>query len=279
MRAWLATGFVCAALCAPAALCEQFVALDLTATPDQLVPFDTDNPAAADPTHPTAVIEGTFIRGIAMERIDAGWFIQTSNSLGGTAGLWRVDAGVPTLIAPQPFTNSSDVGGLTFSRGATHLWGVIDPPTANDSLYRIDFDGTYTEIGEITIDQYGTSIRISGLALNPANGMLYALDALTDSLYEIDPTTASGTVVGDLGQNLDNLTGGLSFTADGSRLFAANNHIGNSTVHELDPTTGAIVNSYGDLPFSCSAISSLIPEPATLALLALAGLLIGRRRG
>lgn len=269
-------------LASSAAASLDFVAVNTTPFPiNELVPFDADNPAAANPAAPSAILSGPFVRGIAMEDADSGWYIQTSVSgSAGQAGLWRVNNGALQFVAAQPFGNSSDTGGLSYSQNRDFLWAVIDPPgtgSANDSLYRVDFNGNYTLVGEINIAGFGTSIRISALAVNPADGRMYALDTLTDSLYELDPLNATGVVVGSgLGQNFNNLTSGLDFSLDGSRLIGATNNIGNSTVYEINANTGAVSAVLGTLPFSTSGISA-IPEPASLIAASLAALLLRRR--
>ncbi len=276
---------VCAAAsCAATATAREFVAVNSSNFPiDSLVPFDPDMPGAADPNSPVATLTGPFTRGIALTGTADGWYIRTDStaSVPDGPGLYRLDNGVSTLVAPQPFGDSSDTGGLDFTLDGGALWGVIDPPNSdspnNDTLYRIDFDGTYTEIGEINIvDGFGTSIRISGIATDPATGDIIALDGLRDQLYRIDPLTAQGTVIGDLGVNFDNLTGGLDFDGDG-RLIAANNEIGSSGVYELDLATGAVITNLGSLPFSTSSIG-FIPAPGSAALLVAAGVCAARRR-
>ncbi len=267
---------------AQAGFADTFVAVNSSPFPiNELTTFDPANPAAADPASPTAILSGPFIRGIAMTDASNGWYIQTSTTTGaGDPGFYQLIDGTPSLVAAQPFGNSSDTGGLTFSQDRSFLYAVIDPPgtgSNSDTLYRVDFDGTYTEIGEVNIlDGSGTSIRISGIAVNPLDGKLYGLDGLRDQLYLISTTDGTGSVVGDLGVNLDNLTSGLDFTLDGSRLIAANNEFGVSSVYEVDVTTGAITSTLGVLPFSTSSISA-IPEPASLCLIALGVGLLRRR--
>lgn len=270
---------------ATTAVSEEFLAVNSSPFPiNELVAFDPDNPGAADVDNPVAIFDGPFIRGIAMDSPTTGWAIQTADtaSAPGVPGFYRIEDGGVSLVAAQPFGRATDTGGLAFDQNRTSLWAVIDPPTADspngDTLYRIGFDGSYQEIGEINIAGFGTSIRISGIATNPIDGQLYALDALTDSLYQIDVNTAQGTVVGaGLGVNLDNLTSGLDFTLDGSRLIAANNEIGQSTVYEIDASSGAVTSTLGVLPFSTSSIS-VVPEPTSLMLLAAGALLAIRRR-
>lgn len=261
----------------------QWVAVGTSNFPiDELYAFDPDNPGAADLSTPLATLTGPFTRGIALTGVTTGWYIRTSTtgSVSDPAGLYRLEGGVSTLVAQQPFANSSDTGGLDFTRDGSAMWGVIDPGGAGsngDTLYRIGFDGTYTEIGQISIsDGSGTSIRISAIATDPTTGDVIALDALRDQLYRIDTATGLGTVIGDLGVELDNLTSGMDFD-DSGRLIVSNNEIGLSTLYEIDLATGAISATLGQLGVSTSSIS-FIPAPGAGVLAIGIGLAARRRR-
>lgn len=80
--------------------------------------------------------------------------------------------------------------------------------------------------------------NISGLSINPSNGVLYALDSNSNSLLTIDPTRwlfNGVTAVGDTNVNLTN--SGLAFDHAGN-LFAVNTNGGDSTLYSIDTGSG-----------------------------------------
>ncbi len=248
---------------------------------DTLVGFDSADPSKADHASPLASLSGPFTRGLALTDFDTGWYIRTNviDPANDSAGLYRLSAGTSTLVAAQPFDLSNETGGLDFTADGSALWAVIDPgdPAGDDDeLYRIDFDGTYTKIGEIAIAGATGSLRISGIATDPATGDIIAIDGLRDQLYRINPATAQGTIIGSLGINFSNLTSGMDFSSDG-RLFAANNTQGGAMLYELDLASGYVIASMGQFNFGVSSISA-VPSPSVAGGLVVGALLMNRRR-
>ncbi|MBK9387821.1 MAG: DUF4394 domain-containing protein [Planctomycetes bacterium] len=243
---------LCAALCAVPASAGDFAAVNIGPTPDALHRFDTSSPAGASFLHP---LSGNFIRGIELSGPDDGWYVASAPSGSTPTGFFWLDDGVSTLVAAVPFTTTS-VGGMSFSFGEDFLWIVLDPPTGDDTLYRIDFDGTWSA-GTPLAYASGAAISIGGLALDPSTGVLYAIDNGNDSLVTVDPLTGALTIVGALGVSWSGV-GGLDFDENGvlyAGLF--------TTIHTIDLATGAASASLGTLPFTTSSIAA-IPSPATL---------------
>jgi hypothetical protein len=196
--------------------------------PDSVVKLDVLDPIG--PIQPFADLPGMFVRGLDMDTPVSGWFVVTS----GASGFYRLEHGISTWIAPLPAT-SVNIGGLSLSKDKSYLYYCIGGGTSGPvMLYRIDFDGTFTFLGEVT--GIGPSAgRLGGLAVHPASGILYGLDMPNDALYTIDTATAAATRVGlGLGFSVSNLVGGLDFTQDG-RLFMASNF---GEIREIDPQTG-----------------------------------------
>jgi hypothetical protein len=249
-------------ICAAAAPAQvDFVAVDIGATLDQLYAIDITNPAAVATPAPIATLAGNFIRGVELTAQKTGWYVATSASGGSPTGFYRLDDGVSTLVAPLPFTSTA-VGGMAFSQAEDFLYWSVDPPTGDDALYRIDFNGTFTLIAPITIPGVA-AVVIAGLAMDHQTNTLYAIDTGIDSLLVIDQTTGVATVVGTgLGVAIS-AVGGLDFSQDGTNhLYMACP----STVYQVDPVTGLAGPSLGTLPHGSSSSLCGIPGRTTLKL-------------
>lgn len=255
------------ALFVSAATAQEFVAVNISPSPDEIVKFDVETPG--DSTF-VQTVPANFIRGLEMDSETTGWFVASSSISGSPTGFYRIEDGGATQIAPIPFDNNSGSGGMTFGPGNQFLYYALNDGDTN-SLWQIDFAGNFTLIGQVssTVD---TDIDINGLAFDESTGSLFALDAQADALMRVDLETLEATPVGNLGLSVSAI-GGMDFALDDSGLFAASTF---GDFYRIDPVTGQ-GTLLGDLGFNTSAIAA-IPEPASIVLLGLAGLALLRRR-
>jgi len=258
MRRFLpTTAGVVAVLSASAEAQVDYVAINIGPSPDVIYHVDITNPAAS-PTTPIALLAGDVIRGMELTALKTGWYVATSTLSASPPGFYRLQDGVSTLVALVPFTSTA-AGGLAFSANEDCLYWAVDPPTGEDALYRIEFDGTFTLIGPITVPG-ALAPAILGLATDPLTGVLYGFDLATLTLITIDPSTGAGTTVGPLGFPASGL-GGLDFALDGTNRLFLN---AGSAVYEVNPATGA-GTPQGALPGGTSGSICAVPGKVTLA--------------
>jgi hypothetical protein len=186
--------------------------------------------------------------------------------LGGDTGIFRIDDGVSTKLADLPF-DTLGIGGLTFSQARDHLWYVVDPDhliggdgPIGPTLYRIDFDGTFTEIGEIGMSGHTEEFNFGAIAMNTTHAPLFAVDSESDTLYIIDTVTAGAAPAGALGFDLEAWVCGMDFTADDQHLLLAHGEFGELV--KVNISTGAASNYIGHLGYPTSSISVVVPAPA-----------------
>lgn len=246
-----------AVLASPAAAQLDFVAVDIGPSPDTIYYFDMDSPATGSATA-TATLAGNFVRGIDLVAETTGWYVATSSLSGSPTGFYRLDDGVSTQVGPLPFTSTTD-GGLSLSQLEDFLYWVADPPTGDDTLLRIDFNGTITTLAPIT-HSGGGAVSIIGIAVDPLTGILYAVDSGTDSLYTIDPVSGATTLVGPLGFAFSGL-GGLDFSLDGTnRLF----FVHTASCRQLDPATGVAGPIIGNIVNGNTSAIASVPSRVTM---------------
>jgi hypothetical protein len=240
-----------AALWASAAMAQPFVAVNIAPSPDTLYAFDPANPAAAVATPPLATLEGNFIRGFDMDGPTTGWYVATAPLSGSPTGIYRYSGGVSTFVALLPF-DSTAVGGLSLSADRSFMYWVADPPDAvsDDTLYRIDFNGTVTALTPITLAGQPV-IVINAIAVHPTTGAIYASESNSDSILTINPVTGVATALGASGVAIG-AVGGMDFdTRSGSLIF-----VNGRNVHTVDTATG-VATLIGQLPVSNSSVASV----------------------
>lgn len=148
--------------------------------------------------------------------------------------------------------------------------------TTNSRLYAIDVTDPQNPV-ETFIGNLGIG-HIGGAAYDPNSDTLYMVSNETDSLYIVDPSDASTSLVGNFG--VDSLTTGAEWY-DGQLYVSMNNATADEfQVGTLDVSTGdyssllTLVEGAEDVSTSLA----IVPEPATIVLLLATGGLCARRR-
>lgn len=135
------------------------------------------------------------------------------------------------------------------SAQASRLFGATGSNGVDGVLYSIDpSSGAATPIGPVTVG--GLGVPITGLAVHPSTGVLYAVTAasgnLPGMLLTISKTTGVATSIGSLGIVNKNcgdsagIVGDISFTAGGVLLGAGPcGTSNNGNLYTIDLSTGA----------------------------------------
>jgi hypothetical protein len=238
--------------------------------PDPVTAFDLADPGNSNVG--LGFVDGNFNRGMDFNSQNSFYYFVSTDSLNdpGDRGLWYWDNNVNTQLATIGFSDSGD-GDATLSNDFNSLFVTVDDDDgiAGDSLYVFnDLGGanSFTEIGETGLSS------LIGLAMDPVSGLLYGYDSGTEALYTISTADGSVTLIGESGESLGAI-GGMDFSADGSTLLLA--VAGN--LYTVDKTNGLLTGA-GDVELNTSALSFRVPGPSSLALLALGGVALGRRR-
>jgi hypothetical protein len=143
-------------------------------------------------------------------------------------------------------TALSNVSGLTFSPDGQHLYAVTD--TLLKVLMTIDRStGAASVIGPLggqgglgETGQGNFNVLDLGLSFT-CDGKLWLSSGATGSLWQVNPSNAAVTKVGNLGVTVTGLT------ARGNELFGAGSH-GNSSLYTIDTATAkaTALGSYGN---------------------------------
>ena len=184
------------------------------------------------------------------------------------------DAVTAELVGPLGL--STFEGALAFSPSGG-LFAVNGGATV-PALLSLDIS-----TGDATvIDFFADRHDINGLGWR-SDGLLIGLDNTDDALLAIDPITAGVTVIDQVGAAVGSV-GGMAMGEAGNFFVTAGplaTDPGSNSLYSFDPFTGdhVFIASYEN-QILANGFSGLafVPEPATLALLSLGGLVILRRR-
>ena len=203
----------------------------------------------------------------------------TSASTGSPNTLAIVDPATAQLT----YVGTSGVGGMiegdmAFDASANVFYVTYQIPSGTArNLLKVDMGGTATVVGALPADTDYSGLSFDGI------GNLYLLDNWNKKLLRISKTDASvlGTVnVTSGGTSLSmGDTAGLDYDAVSGKMYLLTG--ASPSLYTLNPGTGEanLVGSTG-LPLftDVAGISTAVPEPASLTLLALGGLAMIRRR-
>lgn len=205
----------------------------------------------------------------SLTRDDSGRFVGGSSVVDGRFELYELTDpfGTPTLS--EIATTSGRVPTLANISGTLHgVQGVTN-------LFR--FDGAFNET---FLGNLGIANGVGGSGYDPVTDKYYLLNHEDDTLYTVDYVNA--LVTDSRSINLDFEFHGAEWF--GGQLWAAVTELtlGQLILGTIDPSTGdftldrVIADGFG--PNSGTVSLAIIPAPATLSLVALAGLGVTRRR-
>lgn len=208
---------------------------------------------------------------------------------GGTIGALAYDAGSDTL-----FASSSSLDSLfTIDRVTGHVSLVgpynragIDPvmhglefyPPGN-TLLGIDWrDKALVDInrtsGQATLIGITPLTGFASVAWDAGAGKLFGGDSTTDSLWEINPASGAGTLIGPFNVPAGSLGTAMAWSATHGVL--AMNNAGVDGLYGIDTQTGA-ATLIGETGTSNMIGIAVVPEPSSLMALAVFGALALRR--
>jgi hypothetical protein len=166
------------------------------------------------------------------------------------------------------------------NQGGSTNWHGLAADQNQGLLYAIDYDKNYklvsvTPSGAITYIGAGTGIQGRGMDFDDNRGILYATgpDTGVQSLYKVDTTLGTSTLIGSTGINSYKV--GLAFddTTDTLYMAADPGNQSISSLYKLDVTTGAamLIGELGVEADGLAFMPSGVPEPTTLIVWSLLG--------
>jgi hypothetical protein len=242
-------------------------------TNQSAVLYDVDSvTGAAGNPRPTTI---GHVAGIAWSPTGSLYALTNSTASQYPNSLMRLDpaTGASQLIGPTGLAGIVE-GDLTRDPTTGQLYGCYNLATGKRQLFTVN-----SQTGAATTIPGSLSGDPSALAFSP-DGTLYGIDTSLSELLTIDKTSGTiqnyrplGVALGSTaGMAVDPLTG-VFYIADGESN-------GTDKLYTLNPATG-VLTVVGPLGVTDGLAGlTFVPEPAAVAMLALAGvLMVGRPRG
>jgi hypothetical protein len=157
--------------------------------------------------------------------------------------------GDPTAAGPLPGLARDSTGDL---------FGANNPGGSGTPASLIQIDPTtgllLSTVGDIIDDGDAEGLRMSDIAFQPGTDVLFGMCATSGkdgSLYTIDVSTASATLVGATGLE----RGGLAFAPDGTLWLATVGDAALPVIAQIDPADGSVVGSTQALTTGLDALA------------------------
>jgi hypothetical protein len=189
----------------------------------------------------------------------------------GASNLYLVNQnnGSAQLIGPLTATpNSNATNALAFQPSTGILYGISSPTSSTGFLLTIDRTTAITTI-VAPINGIILNGATNDMSFRPTNGMLYALNSTSNdgSLYTVNLTTGTLTLVGTPITFANNSGNGLTFDNFGRLFLVSSNYVAIPAfinLYQLNPDTGAILTTT-PVTFTGTDSSSLV-QPRISAL-------------
>jgi len=209
---------------------------------------------------------------------------------GGTIGALAYDPTTDTLYASS--TSLDELWKIDYKTGLATLVGAYNLAGINPVMHGLEYHPVtgklygidYTSKGLCEIDKNtGQAVLIGttpltgfgSIAWDASAGVMFGGDSGTDSLWKIDLGTGAGTLVGPFNApSAGSLGTGMAWSPTYG-LYAVNN-AGTDSLWKIDTATGQ-ATLIANLSTSNVISIAFIPEPASLAALAILSGLIRRR--
>lgn len=180
------------------------------------------------------------------------------------------DTGQWSVIGSYGLGSNPIMQGLEFNSSTGQLFGHSAGSAHGFFLYDINVtNGTAANVGQSALTSF------HNLGYDSINNVMYMTNSSTDSLYTLDTTNNTATLVGPLVNSTN--PNGLAFNHHAGVMYMLDNSTDNLYTLNLQTGEANVVGSLGASNF-LSLVYIPIPAPGALAAMGLALLMPSRRR-